>query len=335
MNDVAEAVGLAPATVSYALRGERGSAETVRRVREAADSLGYDVDPIASALASGRSRMVAVVCGSTRDVWQQSLAGELSRTLMARGRHVLLADADGDDDHEEALLSKLRNQRPDGFVVAPLDPFATRWKELSSQVPVVSIGDRLSEAPSSGAVVFNNDRGFALVFEHLAELGHRHIGVVLPQRPSTPDRPAEELVAQWATRTGITADIVRTPPQTADPETMTHHLATTLAGRVGAQWTAAFCLNDSFAFGVLRAARRLELAVPADLSVAGFENVELADLVGPGVTSVDWGQDRVVDLAVTQLLAAIDEGDPLTTLTIEPHLMVRGSTGPAGSRLSC
>ncbi|WP_134740304.1 LacI family DNA-binding transcriptional regulator [Nocardioides sp. 503] len=330
LQDVADAVGLAPATVSYALRGERGSADTLARVQAAATALGYQINPIAAALASGRSRTVAVLCGSTRDLWQQSLTADLARALLAEGRHALVADADGHPEREEALLAKLRDQRPDGLLVAPLDPFAAQWEELARQLPVVAIGDRLAEAPSAGAVVFDNARGFAQVFDHLAELGHRRIAVVLPERPSTPDRPAERLVAREARRCGMSVDLVRTAPATADADTMTDHLATALGGRD--RPTAAFCLTDSFAFAVLRAARRLGLEVPGDLSVVGFEDVEFADLAGPGLTTVDWGRGAVVDAAVGQLLAAVDDDEPLRTVTISPRLVVRGTTGPAPSR---
>jgi DNA-binding LacI/PurR family transcriptional regulator len=335
LQDVADAAGVAPATVSYALRGERGSDETVRRIRAAAERLGYQADPIARALASGRSRTVAVLCGSTRDLWQQSLAADLARALMSRGRHAIVADADGDPDREEDLLTLLRQQRPDGFLVAPLDPFAPQWEPLASEVPVVSIGDRLSQAPSAGAVVFDNASGISLVFAHLAELGHRRIAVVLPQRPSTPDRPAERLVAREADRFGVVADLVRTPPATADPDTTTNHLVAALSGNDGGSGerpTAAFCLTDSFAFGVLRAAARLGLAVPGDLSVVGFEDLEFSDLAGPGLTTVDWGRRVIVDAAVGQLLAAVDDEVPLETRTISPQLVVRGTTAPAASR---
>lgn len=332
LQDVAEHLGLAPATVSYALRGERGSEATIHRVREAAAELGYQSDPIAAALARGRSRTVAVLCGTTNDVWQQSLATALARELLARGRQAVLADADGNPTNESAWVDKLREQRPDGFLVAPLDPFAAGWEQLASEVPVVSVGDRLSRAPSSGAVVFDNSRGFGLVFEHLASLGHRDIAVVLPQRPSTPDRPAEELVAEWAQRTGVRATLLRTRPATADPDEMTDHLAAALAGPVGTRPTAAFCLSDTFAFGVLRAAARLGLTVPDDLAVVGFENVAFADLVGPGLTAVDWDFAAVVDAAVSQLLGAVDGGAPLRTVEIAPRLVVRGSTSAQRER---
>lgn len=331
LQDVADAVGLAPATVSYALRGERGSDETVSRVREAADRLGYEINPFASALASGRSRTVGVLCSSTRDLWQQSLASDLARELMARGRHAIVADADGHPEREEALLAKLRSQQPDGLLVAPLDPFAPLWERVAAQVPLVSIGDRLSQAPSAGAVVFDNAAGFRLVFDHLAALGHRSVVVVLPQRPSTPDRPAEALVAREAARCDIAATLLHTRPATADPEPMTAHLAAALGGPD--RPTAAFCLTDSFAFGMLRAARQVGLEVGRELSVVGFENVEFADLAGLGLTTVDWGRGSVVDAAVGQLLAAVDDDDALRTTTIAPRLVVRGTTAaPLTSR---
>lgn len=327
LQDVADAVGLAPATVSYALRGERGSEVTITRVREAAERLGYRAHPFAAALASGRSRTVAVLCGSTRDLWQQSLVSALARELLSQGRHAIVADADGHPEREEALLATLRAQRPDGLLVAPLDPFASLWEDVASQVPVVSIGDRLSQAPSAGAVVFDNAAGVTAVFEHLVALGHRSILVVLPQRPSTPDRPAEDLVATQAARWGVRATLLHAPPATADRAAATSYVAAALRGPD--RPTAVFCLTDSFAFVTLRAARELGLDVPGDLSVAGFEDVSFADLAGPGLTTVDWGSDAVVDAAVGQLLAAVDDDQPLTTTTIAPRLVVRGTTGPA------
>ena len=327
LQDVAAAVGLAPATVSYALRGERGSVETVRRVREAAAALGYQVDPIASALASGRTRTVAVLAGSARDSWQQALVPDLSRALQARGRHAIVADADGDAAGEEELLAMLRAQRPDGFLVVPLDPFAAHWRPVEGQAPMVALGDRLTQAPEAGTVVFDNDAGMALVFDHLAGLGHRRVAVVVPQRPSTPDRPTELLVEQHAERCRVEARLVRVPPATSDPDATTGRLADALAGPE--RPTAVFCLADSFAHGALRAASRLGLAVPGDLSISGFEHHDLSDLVGPGLTTVDWGREAVVDAAVGQLLAAIDDDEPLRTITIAPRLVVRGSTGPA------
>ena len=322
LQDVADAVGLSPATVSYALRGQRGSAETRQRVQEAAASLGYQVDPIARALANGRSGTLAVLCGSTRDAWHRSLATDLVRALLDRDRRAILADADGDAERERGLLDLLSEQRADGLLVAALDPFAAHWEQAAREIPLVAIGDRLAAAPSASAVVFDNTAGFDLVLDHLAALGHRDVLVLLPERPSTPDRPAEETIRQAARARGLDVTLHRVPPARGGDQRV-DLLARAVAGSSA---TAVFCLSDAYAFDVLRAARRLGLSIPGDLSLVGFEDAELSDLVGPGVTTVAWGHQHVVETAVTMLLEAVDGHRAPQVAVIAPELVVRGTT---------
>src|SRR5919198_4269603 len=131
IREVAAATGLSPAAVSYALRGIQTSSETQQRVRRAAAELGYEAHPIARALASGRSGMVGLLCGSLEDLWQQALAVGIGRSLFARDRYALILDAAGDPEREVTLARQLRDQRVDGLIVQPLDPSAPIWAELS------------------------------------------------------------------------------------------------------------------------------------------------------------------------------------------------------------
>lgn len=328
--DVAEAVGLSSAAVSYALRGERGSDDTMERVREAADRLGYQADPIARALASGRSSSVGVLCATMRDPWQRSLAADLARALRTRGRHALIADADGSPENEESLLPTLADQRPEGLVVIPLDPFSPRWGALSQRIPMVAIGDRLPAAPMAGAVVYDNPMGMGMVLDHLTELGHHRITVLLPQLPTTPDRPAEDFIAAEAVRRELSLEIAHMPAPTSGDDSGTARLRALL--EVSNPPTAIFGLSDVFALDALRAARELGLDVPTDLTVVGFDDVDLSDLVGPGLTTVNWGNGRVSEIAVAMLAEHVDNNQPMSTLVIPPRLVLRGTTGPARHR---
>lgn len=325
--DVADEVGLSSAAVSYALRGERGSEETIQRVRAAADRLGYQVDPIARALASGRTSSVAVLCATMRDPWQRSLAADLARALRAQGRHALIADADGSPENEESLLPTLLDQRPEGLVVIPLDPFSPRWGPLSQRIPMVAIGDRLPAAPMAGAVVYDNPMGMGLILDHLTELGHQRITVLLPQLPTTPDRPAEDFIAAEAGRRGLTLELAHMPTPTSGEDSGTERLRSLLD--VTDPPTAVFGLSDVFALDALRAARQLGLEVPDDVSVVGFDDVDLSDLVGPGLTTVNWGNGRASEIAVAMLADHVDDDRPMTTRVTPPRLVLRGTTGPA------
>lgn len=323
MKDVAAATGLSPAAVSYALRGLQVPVETQDRVRAAARELGYEVNPIARALAGGRTGMVGVLCGSLADLWQQSLAVALSHGLLARDRYAVITDANGDPDRERQLARQLRDRQVDGVLVSPLDPAAEHWAQLSAAVPVVTIGDALAAAPRAGLVLFDNRYGVATALGHLADLGHRRVAVLTPSLPSTPDRPAGVFAQQQGEELGLDVVLVGSPASAAGAAAAAQEVLTA-ADRP----TAVFCLSDSMAYGCYLAARRLGLSVPADLSVLGYDNHEMAELVVPALTTFTWDGAGIVDSAVTQLVRAIEVGGRRRPRTFRPELHQRGSTGP-------
>jgi len=323
IREVAQATGLSPAAVSYALRGIQTSEETQERVRAAAEQLGYEAHPIARALASGRTGMVGLLCGSLEDYWQQSLAVGIGRALLAKDRYALLVDAGSDPKRELSLARQLRDQRVDGLIVQSLDPSAELWAELAETVPVVSIGDALRGGHSQGEVVFDNRRGVTLALEHLHGLGHRRITVLTPTTASTPDRPADVHVNAEAERLGLDVDVVFSPQGLFE--------ATEVALNVlqsKDRPSAIFCFADSIAYGVYAATRELGLAVPGDVAVCGYDNHPMSALLTPPLTTVDWDIDGIVRDAVRLIVSVIDGGKPRARrLVREPSLCTRASTG--------
>ncbi|QYC44497.1 Ribose operon repressor [Nonomuraea coxensis DSM 45129] len=318
IREVAQATGLSPAAVSYALRGLQVSEETMERVRAAAAELGYEADPIARALASGRSGMIGLLCGSLEDLWQQSLAVGISRGLREKDRYALILDAVGDPARERALAQQLRDQRVDGMIVQPLDPAAGFWRELCESLPVIAIGDSLPG--TAGEVVFDNRRGVTLALEHLRDLGHRRIAVLTPTRASTPDRPADVHVTAEAERLGLDIEV------STAPHGMT---AATEAARgilLGRKPSAVFCFADSIAYGVYAAAQELGLSIPRDVSVMGYDDHPMSGLLTPGLTTVDWDIDGIVRAAVRLTAAAADGATRRRRVVQSPTLRPRAST---------
>ncbi|MBM2614450.1 LacI family DNA-binding transcriptional regulator [Actinoplanes sp. LDG1-06] len=314
LQDLATAAGLSLAATSYALRGIRGSPATIRRVRQLADEMGYTVDPIARALASGRTGWVGV-SGSLRDLWQQDFSVLLTRALRRKGRYATIADADADPELERRIVEQFVAQRVDGALVSPVDPTADYWRLLGPDVTVVSIGDALTARPGSGSVLFDNAYGVRTAFAHLAELGHRRIGLLAPALPSTPGRPAQLLAPEIADALGIDLVAISAPAATTEAVEI---VADLLAG--SNRPTGVFCLSDSLAFAVYRAARDEGLRIPDDLSVIGYDDHQLAVLVEPGLTTMAWDEDAIVEAALNQL--DTPGGVPL----FRPELIVRGST---------
>ncbi|GAA1538791.1 LacI family DNA-binding transcriptional regulator [Actinomadura kijaniata] len=322
IREVAQATGLSPAAVSYALRGIQTSEETQERVRAAAAELGYEAHPIARALASGRTDMVGLLCGSLEDYWQQSLAVGIGRSLLARDRYALMVDAGGDPERELALARRLRDQRVDGLIVQPLDPSAALWSELAETVPVVSIGDALHGGQSHGEVVFDNRRGVTLALEHLRERGHDRIAVFTPTRDSTPDRPADVHVNAEAQRLGLRVDAVVAPQSLAEATAV----ATEVLGDRDRP-SAVFCFSDVIAYGVYAATRTLALDVPGDVAVCGYDNHPMSALLTPPLTTVDWDIEGIVHAAVRLVVDVIDGKPRKRRVVREPTLLARASTG--------
>ena len=321
IKDVAAATGLSPAAVSYAMRGVQTSAETQARVRRAAEELGYTGNAVARALARGRTGLVGVLSSSLEDLGEQRFVETLGRELGRRDLHMLVADARGEPEREQMLARQLADQLVDGLVVSPLDPSDSAWDEIGAMLPIVTVGDALA-GPTVGEVLFDNRAGVGLVLEHLHDLGHRHVAVLTPSRPSTPDRPAERVVAELCDSLGMEPTVVnsRHSIEAAEAE------ASTLLG-IEPRPTAVFCLSDSIACGVYAAAARHHLAVPGDLSVAGYDGHPIAGVVTPPLTTVEWDMPDVAT-AAAGLLAAAVAGRPKSRARVRvgPRLVTREST---------
>jgi LacI family transcriptional regulator, galactose operon repressor len=322
IRDVADAAGVSPAAVSYALRGIQVSEETQERVRRVATDMGYEANPIARALASGRTGMVGILGPSLEDLWQQRLVAEAGRVLLAHDRYALILDAGGDPIRQRALATQLRDQQVDGLILSPVDPSDGFWSELAESLAVVAIGDALTGRGAVGEVLFDNRTGVRAALEHLHALGHRQITVLRPPGSPTNDRPAEIYVGAEADRLGLEVDVVTAPYEL-------QHATAVARGVLGGQTrpSAVFCFSDSIAYGIYAAARDLQLRIPDDLSVIGYDDHPVSMLLAPPLTSFSWDAERLVEIAVGMVLAAID-GHPRRRrrVVIEPKLRERAST---------
>lgn len=334
LREVAEATGLSTAAVSYALRGKHVSKETEERVRKAAAELGYEADPIARALVSGRTSTVGVLAGDLQDLWQQQLMAAIGRELLAGDRYALILDAGGDPERELSLAKQLRDQRVDGLLVSPVDPSAEGWSKIADAVPVVSIGDALSRARTAGEVLFDNRAGIDAVLDYLRGLGHRRITVLTPTGPSTPDRPADVYVREAADRLGIEVEVLPCAQELGEATAMARRVLTNSPdGRPAGTSaltapTAVFCFSDSIAYGVYAAAAEAALIVGRDLSVVGFDDHPVSRVLTPPLTTVDWGLGEIAKEAARLAVAAI-EGRRVRRKRIlcAPRLSERGSAG--------
>ncbi|GAB3546277.1 LacI family DNA-binding transcriptional regulator [Arthrobacter tumbae] len=317
LRDIAVAAGLSKAATSYALRGIRGSEQTVARVQAIAREMGWTADPVARALAGGRSGNVAII-GSLGDLWRQGLAVMLSEALHEHGMFSAIADVDTSPEREQNALRALAARRVDAAIVLPVDPSAHYWADVPERIRLVSIGDALLHRPVARTVLFDNEYGISTALGHLAELGHRSLGLLTPSLPSTPGRPAQLLVQQLGQERGMSVAVASSASSVAGAA----EAATALLARK-ARPTALLCLGDSLAFGAYRAARSLDLDIPGDVSILGFDDSELAPLISPALTTFGWDETAIVAAAIESV---VNEDVP-ADVSFRPEFLVRHSTG--------
>ena len=329
IRDLAEYTGLSPAAVSYALRGMHVSPETEQRVREAAEKLGYEADPIARALAGGATGVVGLLVGSLSDFWNQELVRAVQRELYGAELSTLVADADGLPARELELAQRLVDQRVDGLVVVPIGPASGGWASIARQISTVTIGDALPGVAPAGEVVFDNERGVLQSLQHLSALGHRRVTVLSWAVETSPEREAERAVAGSAATLGLDCSVV----PCAYSLNASRPLAVELLDDRDRP-SAVLCMSDSIAYGVYAACAELGLSIPGDVAVAGFGDHPISRLLSPPLTSTVWDVERVAERATGFLLEAITAEGPQATLReiVVPVLVGRASTTGPGAR---
>jgi len=330
LQDVARAAGVSAITASRALRTpDRVATDTLARVRDAVDSLGYVPNPAAQMLASARSRVIGVVIPSvTNSVFADLLRGVMDATgdspwqpQIANTRYV--------SNREEDILRLFATQRPAGMVVAGIDQTQTSRAILRGMgCPVVQVMETGAD-PIDMMIGCNHTDGARAAVRHLIEEGYRRIGFLGARM----DPRAQRRLAGWR-REVEAAELpgperVLTIPQPSSVTVGRRLMADFLALHPDAD--AVFCNNDDIALGALFECIRRGIRVPAQIGIAGFNDLDMAAGAEPGLTSVRTHRYAMGKEAVRMIEAALDGARPEDAVRdLGYDLMVRDSTRKNG-----
>jgi LacI family transcriptional regulator, galactose operon repressor len=328
LRDVAGVAGVSIATVSRVLTGARPSAPATReRVLTAAAELDYRPSGPARALKLRRSRTLGLLVTDIENPYFPEIVRAVEDAAHERGFAVLLCNATDDPRRELAYINLLLERRVDGIVVAASRVGARHAALLArAPVPVVLVN---SEAPGSGlpAITSDNRGGAQLAAEHLIRLGHRRIGHITA--PATNAAAAVRLlgVRDGLRRAGINPDLLEVAEgdgRVAGGE----RAMSELLGRHPAP-TAVVCYNDLTAIGAMRAVAGAGLSVPGDVSLVGFDDIDLAQWTDPPLTTIAQPKREMGAWAFARLIASDDGPRPrhrVRTVHLPTKLIVRSST---------
>lgn len=318
---VAERAGVSKSLVSLVLRGSPHVSPARRAAVETAIAeLGYRPHAAARALSEARARAVGVLVDDLRNPWYLAALEGLHAVLGRAGLQILLADHRLDLAGGESFVHTMLEMRADGVVLVGSLQASPAIVEAARGLPTVVLGNRDLDLPGVPVVAADDAAGTRLAVDHLIGLGHREIAMVAATS-TTVGRIRVEAYGAAMAGAGLAARVEADEP-TEDGGYRAAIRLLTGPDRP----TAVVCYNDMVALGALSAARDLGLAVPADVSVVGYDNTHLAELRHIDLTSVDIASRRIGERAAAVLLGAAEAG-PLEL--VAPTLVVRGSTGPA------
>ncbi|WP_234983358.1 LacI family DNA-binding transcriptional regulator [Demequina sp. NBRC 110053] len=333
MHDVARVAGVSVKTVSNVVNEyQHVKAGTRSRVLAAIDELGYRPNLTARGLRSGRTGVIRLAVPDIRQNYFAELADEIIRAADRRGLGVLVQQTGGDRERELEILAGRSLQMTDGLLFSPERLGQEDRDLLDVPFPLVLLGERIFGGPTDHVTMHNISSASAAV-QHLVEVGRRRIAVLGAHPDGRETLRSSDLrvrgYRQALDAAGIPydPDLVRV---TAPWHRENGAHAMRLLLRAGVEFDAVFALNDTLALGALRALGEAGVAVPEDVAVIGFDNIDEAHFAVPSLSSVDPGRAKIAGIAVDLLVERIEEkGERRPPRRIKPDFGIvrRESTG--------
>jgi LacI family transcriptional regulator len=322
IKDVAAAAGVSATTVSHILNeveGKRINAETRTTVLRVARELGYRPNSLARGLRTNRTYTVGFIGD---EIATTPHAGQIIQGAQdagtERGLVLLMLNTGGDPELERKAITLLVQHGVDGILYASMYHRVVRVPHQLRSVPTILV-DASADDPSVPSVVPDEEQGGMTATRELLTHGHRRIGFVtnIDDIPASRGRLAGYRAALAEQGIGFDPALVVADRSDAPGGYRAARALLESAHRP----TALFCFNDRMAMGAYRAAAELGLAIPAELSVIGFDNQELiSENLHPTLSTVALPHYEMGDRAIARLQALIDLPDSPTGPTLQEVL---------------
>ena len=322
LNDVALRAEVSKATASRAFsRPESVRSDTRERILAVARDLGYMPNRVARSLSSGRTGNLGLFVPDISNPFFPPLIQAVQAEAKRRDAALFVADSD-EHTEDEARLVRAMAAQVDGLVLAAPRMTDEDLLDLLDRVPVVVINRRTPGVP---AVLLPAEQGVAQAVEHLVALGHRAVAYLSGPADSFSEAERRDALLAAAEPAGL--DVVLLGP--FEPRFSAGLRAADLALATGA--TAVLAYNDLMALGLMQQLAGRGVRVGTDVSVIGIDDIWLAPMTTPPLTTIAVPGAAAGTVAVRLLgdLVAGATPDPAPTRLLPTELVVRSSTGPA------
>ena len=331
MNDIARLSGCSRSTVHAVVSGKSWVSEKTRnRVRAVIQEQQWVPDRMASGLVGGSTNLIALILKDILNPFNSKIVEGVNAVLNPLRYNTLLLSTMDDHSRELEAVKIARGYRVDGIIIIPQHEevdLQHLWRIRERGECCVTLG----RCPGLNLpwVELDEVRAVKEIVEHLVSLGHRKIGFLKGPGTSVSSRLREEGFREGLLAHGLSFEPSWMIPGGAELQSGYRAAAKIFAGKT--RPTALVCYNDLAAAGVYRAAAEHSLKIPADLSVAGFDDIELAEVFGPPLTTVRQPCFEMGSRMAEMILADIEKKREGVSREVPDHYQFRGTVVRRGS----
>ena len=326
IRDVAEKAGVSVTTVSHVINKTRFVSEgLLKRVNDAVVELNYQPSGLARSLRTKTSGCIGVIIPDNTNTFFAEVVRGIEDHCYKQGYSVFLCNSDDDPDKEYNYIKLLREKGVDGMVLVSTGNDSESLEILDhGEIPKVII-DREIESMNSDSVLVDNLAGGYKATRHLLELGHSRIGCIKGSSQLTPSAQRLDGYVKALKEAGIAID--NNLIETGNFKSQSGGDCLMQLMKQSKPPTAVFVCNDLMAFGAFAAARQLGINVPEELSIVGFDDIAMASMIIPSLSTIAQPKRELGEIGATLLLKRIKDRDTeQSTIVLEPLLVVRESS---------
>lgn len=326
LRDVAQKAGVSIKTVSRVVNDQGEiSDDTRQRVQAVIDELGYRPNLMARGLVTQRSYTVGLVFPDITNPFFPEVARGVQDAARAREYNTLLCNSDENQQEELRTLHSLAAQGVDGIIIFPCYRTGDNLKTFAEQYrPVISVNNRYDD-PNICRVLSDNYGGSKLAVEHLINRGHRHIAMLAGLEISS--LRAQRVLGFLDTMAAHELPLPDSRLTAGQPTVDSGYDRALQLLTTDPHITAIVAYNDLLALGAMNACKKLGRHIPADCAIIGFDDIQLASLVTPTLTTIRLDKYNIGQQAMGRLLEMLENPDTrFPAIELGAELVIREST---------
>lgn len=329
---VAQHAGVSTATVSRVINGSAAvNPETAQRVREAIETLQYYPDTNARALGSGRSGLYGLIISDITNPYFPELVKSFEEIAAEHGQDILIANTNYDPRRMEACVIRMMQRKVDGVAIMTSEMDSRLLKSLNSRkIPLVFM-DLDAAGRGMSTVTIDYFAGIRMAMNHLFELGHRRIAFLSGPMKLASARVRSDAFLACLKDFGVTCEANLLQEGDHRVEGGRSAMKRVLDGGIAP--TAVLASNDLTAIGAMGAIHDAGLRIPEDISVVGFDGIELSAYTQPPLTTLQVSRRDLAEIAFRALYQGRNDSPTKTRnkseQILQAELVIRQSTGRA------